>query len=161
MVKSETPSGVKRTQRRSRGSNLLLLAGIPLVLLHAGLLLERALHRETLDAVVVLRWGLAIALLAVLKRVAPRIHSLQSPTLGIAAILIFALIHAPVAAPEPSLPLAATGCGLALSLAVIDRLPGTLSVNPSTDLMAQPASAGMSPLVSRETLKDRAPPAAR
>jgi hypothetical protein len=161
MVMPEAPSGVMRTHRRSRGSSLLLLAGIPLVILHAGLLLERALHRETLDEVVIIRWGLAIALLAVLKRAAPRIHSLQSPTLGIAAILIFALIHAPVAAPEPSLPIAATGFGLALSLAVIEGLPGRLSVNPSTDLMVQPASAALSPLVSRETLKDRAPPVSR
>jgi len=119
------------------------------------------MHRETLDATVVLRWVLSVALLLVLKRVAAGAYSFRSPTLGIAAVLIFTLIHAPVAAPEPGLPLAATGLGLALSLAVVDRQCGALSVRPSMISMAQPALSARSPLVSRDTLKDRAPPAAR
>lgn len=138
-----------------------MLAGLPLFVLHLGLLIERALHQETLDAIVVLRWSLAVALLVVLKRLAPRIEPGRSPTLGIAAILIFGLIHLPVAAPEPSLPLAATGMGLALSLFVVDRLCGSLSLTPQMALLAGPASPAWSLVVARDTLKDRAPPALR
>jgi hypothetical protein len=157
-------AATKRTlgsRRRSRKWNLLVLAGLPLLALHAGLLAERALHRETLDALVVLRWTLAVALLVVLRRIAPRMDRLQSPTLAIAAILIFAMIHLPVAAPEPGLPLAATGLGLALSLAVFDRMCGFLCATPPMALPVQPGSPGWSPFVSRETLKDRAPPVSR
>jgi len=161
MVQVKTAGRSQRTRRRSRQWSLLVLAGLPLFVLHLGLLIERALHQETLDAIVVFRWSLAVALLVVLKRVAPRLDSLRSPTLGIAAILIFGLIHLPVAAPEPSLPIAATGMGLALSLAVVDRLCGSLSFNPQMALMARPVSAAWGPVVSRDTLKDRAPPVSR
>ena len=161
MVQVKTLKRSQRTRRRSRKWSLLVLAGLPLVVLHVGLLIERALHQETLDALVVLRWSLAVALLVLLKRVAPRIDSLRSPTLGIAAILIFAMIHLPVAAPEPGLPLAATGLGLALSLAVVDRLCGSLSISPQMALMARPVSSAWSPVVSRDSLKDRAPPVSR
>jgi hypothetical protein len=161
MVLSKTQNRLKRTRRRSRQWNLLVLAGLPLFVLHLGLLIERAMHQETLDAIVVLRWSLAVALLVVLRRVAPRADSLRSPTLGIAAILIFAMIHLPVAAPEPSLPLAATGLGLALSLAVVDRLCGSLALSPQMAFVAGPASSWWSPVVSRDTLKDRAPPVSR
>ena len=161
MVQPKTLSRPQKTRRKSRQWRLLVLAGLPLLVLHIGLLLERALHQETLDAIVVFRWTLAVALLVLLKRVAPRIDSLRSPTLGIAAILIFAMIHLPVAAPEPSLPLAATGLGLALSLAVVDRLCGSLALAPQTALMARSTSLAWSPVVSRDTLKDRAPPVPR
>ncbi|MBK5257936.1 MAG: hypothetical protein JJE39_18075 [Vicinamibacteria bacterium] len=129
--------------------------------LHAGLLVERATHRETLDAAVVFRWVLSIALLVIFRRLAAGAYSFRSPTLGIAAVLIFALIHTPVAAPEPSLPLAATGFGLALSLAVVDRRCDALAALRSMVLMAPPVSSAGSSLISRETLKDRAPPVAR
>ncbi len=161
MVQVKTLNRSHRTRRKSRQWSLLVLAGLPLLVLHLGLLLERAMHQETLDALVVLRWSLAVALLVVLKRVAPRAEAFRSPTLGIAAILIFAMIHLPVAAPEPSLPLAATGLGLALSLAVVDRRCGSLSLSPQMALMAGPASLAWSPVVSRDTLKDRAPPVSR
>ena len=92
MVQLKTPSRNQRTRRKTRQWSLLVLAGLPLFVLHVGLLIERALHQETLDAIVVLRWSLAVALLVVLKKVAPRLDSLRSPTLGIAAILIFAAI---------------------------------------------------------------------
>jgi hypothetical protein len=161
MAFSGNPNRVFRTRRRSRQWSLLVLAGLPLFVLHLGLLIERALHRETLDAIVVLRWALAVALLVLLKRIAPRADSLRSPTLGIAAILIFAMIHLPVAAPEPSLPLAATGLGLVLSLAVVERLCGSLSISPRLAFAPRPASSAWSPLVSRDTLKDRAPPVSR
>jgi len=161
MTLTGTTKRTIRSRRRSRKWSLLVLAGLPLLAMHAGLLVERALHRETLDAIVVLRWTLAVALLVLLKRVAPRLDELRSPTLGIAAILIFALIHLPVAAPEPGLPLAATGLGLALSLAVVDRRRGSLAGSPGMVLSAQPGSPGWSPFVSRATLKDRAPPASR
>ncbi len=161
MAQGKTPSRTQRTRRKTRQWSLLVLAGLPLFVLHVGLLIERALHQETLDAIVVLRWSLAVALLAVLKRVAPRVDSLRSPTFGIAAILIFGLIHLPVAAPEPSLPLAATGMGLALSLAVVDRRCGSLSLNPQMALMAGPPSSAWGLVVSRDTLKDRAPPVSR
>jgi len=161
MVQVKTLNRSQRTRRRSRKWSLLVLAGLPLLLLHAGLLIERALHHETLDALVVLRWSLAVALLVVLKRVALRADAFRSPTLGIAAILIFAMIHLPVAAPEPGLPLAATGLGLALSLAVIDRLCGSLCLSPEMALMAGPDSSAWSPVVSRDALKDRAPPVSR
>ena len=134
---------------------------MPLLVLHVGLLLERVLHQETLDAIAVLRWSLAVVLLAVLKRLAPRIDSLNSPTLGIAAILIFAMIHLPVAAPEPSLPLAATGLGLALSLFVVDRRCGSRSLNSQMAPWGGSAAFAWSPVVSRDTLKDRAPPVSR
>jgi len=150
-----------RTRRKSRSWSLLVLAGLPLLALHVGLLVERAMHRETLDAIVVLRWTLAVALLVLLKRVVPRIDTFRSPTLGIAAILIFAMIHLPVAAPEPSLPLAATGLGLALSLVVVDRLCGSLALGPQIFLVAPPGLSDFGPGVSRNTLKDRAPPLSR
>ena len=155
------PNRTFRTRRKSRKWNLLVLAGLPLLALHAGLLVERALHRETLDALVVLRWTLAVALLVLLKRVVPRADQFRSPTLGIAAILIFGLIHLPIAAPEPSLPLAATGLGLALSLAVVDRRCGSLAVSHQMFLLARPGRPGWSLVVSRDTLKDRAPPSLR
>jgi len=161
MVQVKTLNRSQRTRRRSRKWSLLVLAGLPLFVLHVGLLIERALHHETLDALVVLRWSLAVALLVVLKRVALRADAFRSPTLGIAAILIFAMIHLPVAAPEPSLPLAATGLGLALSLAVVDRWCSSLSLSPQMALMAGPDSSAWSPVVSRDTLKDRAPPLSR
>ena len=145
----------------NRKWSLLVLAGLPLLALHAGLLVQRALHRETLDAIVVLRWTLAVALLVLLKRMIPRIDQLRSPTLGIAVILIFGLIHLPVAAPEPSLPLAATGLGLALSLAVVERLCGSLAVSPQMALLARPGGPAWSLIASRDTLKDRAPPSSR
>lgn len=161
MVQVKTLNRSQRTRRSSRKWSLLVLAGLPLFALHLGLLIERAMHQETLDALVVLRWSLAVALLVVLKRVAPRADAFRSPTLGIAVILIFAMIHLPVAAPEPSLPLAATGLGLALSLAVVERMCGSLSLNPQMALMARPVSSAWSPVVSRDTLKDRAPPVPR
>lgn len=160
MAQVKSSRGTSRTRRKTRQWSLLILAGLPLFALHLGMLIERALHQETLDAVVVLRWSLAVALLAVLKRAAPRVDSLRSPTLGIAAILIFGLIHLPVAAPEPSLPLAATGLGLALSLAVVDQSRGSLSPDRQLALRAEPASSAWSPAVSR-ALKDRAPPVSR
>lgn len=161
MAHLKTPSRTQTTRRKNRQRSLLVLVGLPLVVLHLGLLIERALQQETLDAIVVLRWSLAVALLAVLKRAAPRIDSLRSPAIGIAAVLIFGLIHLPVAAPEPSLPLAATGMGLALSLAVVDRMCGSLSLDRQLALMARPASSAWSPVVSRDALKDRAPPVSR
>lgn len=161
MVHVKTPNRSQRTRRTSRKWSLLVLAGLPLLVLHAGLLIERALHHETLDALVVLRWSLAVALLIVLKGMARRADAFRSPTLGIAAILIFAMIHLPVAAPEPGLPLAATGLGLALSLVVVDRLCGSLSLGPQMALMAGPHSSAWSPVVSRDALKDRAPPVSR
>ncbi len=161
MVQVKSSKRTPRTRRKTRQWSLLVLAGLPLLALHLGMLIQRALHQETLDAVVVLRWSLAVALLAVLRRAAPRVHSLRSPTLGIAAILIFGLIHLPVAAPEPSLPLAATGLGLALSLAVVDRSCGSLSLDRQPALMAEPASSAWSQAVSRDALKDRAPPVSR
>lgn len=160
MAQVKSSRGTPRTRRKTRQWSLLILAGLPLFALHLGMLIERALHQETLDAVVVLRWSLAVALLAVLKRAAPRVDSLRSPTLGIAAILIFGLIHLPVAAPEPSLPLAATGLGLALSLAVVDQSRGSLSPDRQLALRAEPASSAWSEAVSR-ALKDRAPPVSR
>lgn len=161
MVQKETSKRPPRTRRKSRQWSLLVLAGLPLFVLHVVLLIQRALHQETLDAIAVLRWSLAVALLVVLKRVAPRVDSARSPTLGIAAILIFGLIHLPGAAPEPSLPLAATGVGLALSLFVVDRMCGALSLSPQMALLAGPASPAWSLLVARDTLKDRAPPVSR
>lgn len=150
-----------RARRKSRKWSLLLLAGLPLLALHIGLLIERALHWETIDSVVALRWTLAVALLVVLKRVTLRFDQFRSPTLAIAAILIFAIIHLPIAAPEPSLPLAATGLGLALSLAVVDRRCGSLAVSPRMAFLAQPGYPERSLVVSRDALKDRAPPSAR
>ena len=161
MVQVKTLNRSQRTRRRSRKWSLLVLAGLPLFVLHVGLLIERALHHETLDALVVLRWSLAVALLVVLKRVALRADAFRSPTLGIAAILIFAMIHLPVAVPEPGLPLAATGLGLALSLAVVDRLCGSPFLSPQMALMAGPDSSAWSQVVSRDALKDRAPPVSR
>ncbi|MEO8362605.1 MAG: hypothetical protein ABI672_21450 [Vicinamibacteria bacterium] len=146
---------------KSRKWSLLLLAGLPLVALHLGLLIERALHWETIDSVVVLRWTLAVALLGLLKRVMPRFDQLRSPSLAIAAILIFGLIHLPIAAPEPSLPLAATGFGLALSLAVVERRCGSLAVSHQMAFLARPGYPERSLVVSRDALKDRAPPSAR
>jgi hypothetical protein len=161
MAPSETSNRTTQTRRWTRGSNLLLLAGIPLVILHAGLLLERAMHRETLDAVVIARWGLAAALLVVLGRLASRIRTIQSPALGVAAILIFALIHAPVAAPEPGLPLAATALGLALSLLAFEELYGAVGTDDQTGSPAGPKRSSLCCAGSCETLKDRAPPVAR
>jgi hypothetical protein len=161
MVHLKTPGRTRTTRRKARQRSLLVLVGLPLVVLHLGMLLERALHHETLDAMVVLRWSLAVALLAVLKRAAPRVDSLRSPAMGIAAVLIFGLIHLPVAAPEPSLPLAATGMGLALSLFVVDRWSGSLSLDRQSALLAGPASSAWSPVVPRDALKDRAPPVSR
>lgn len=149
------------TRRKSRGWGLLALAGLPLIVLHLGLLFERAMSQETLDVIVVLRWSLAVALLVVLRRLASRIDSIRSPALGIAAILVFAMIHLPVAAPEPGLPLAATGLGMALSLAVVDRRRRTLPLCPRLALMDRPTSSAWSAVVSRDALKDRAPPVAR
>jgi hypothetical protein len=161
MVQVKTLNRSQRTRRRSRKWSLLVLAGLPLLFLHLGMLIERALHQETMDAIVVVRWSLAVALLVLFKRMAPQIGSFRSPTLGIAAILIFAVIHLPVAAPEPGLPLAATGFGLALSLAVMDRLCGSLGLGPQLAFAARPASPVWSPLVLRDRLKDRAPPVSR
>jgi len=161
MAHVKTPSRTQRTRRKTRQWSLLVLAGLPLFVLHLGMLFERALQQETPDAIVLLRWSLAVALLAVLKRAAPRVDSLRSPAIGVAAILIFGLIHLPVAAPEPSLPLAATGMGLALSLAVVDRMGGSLPLDRQVALMAGPASSAWSPAVSRDALKDRAPPVSR
>ena len=158
MAPTRSPSRVLRTRRGSRKWSLLLLAGLPLLALHAGLLVERAMHLETLDAIVVLRWSLAVALLVLLKRVAPRLDDLRSPGIGIAAILIFGLIHLPVAAPEPSLPIAATGFGLALSLVVVDRGRGTLALCLPSALRSLPEGSVRALFVSRDVLKDRAPP---
>ena len=119
------------------------------------------MHQETLDPIAVLRWSLAIVLLVLLKRVGPRIDTLRSPTLGIAAILIFAMIHLPVAAPEPSLPLAATTLGVALSLAVTGRLGGSRSLSPQLAFVPRPASSAWRGIVSCDSLKDRAPPVSR
>lgn len=158
MTRTNATKATPRTMRLKRQWSLLVLAGLPLVLLHAVLLLERALHQETMDALALLRWSLALVLLFVLKQVAPRAQCKNSPTLGIAAILIFAMIHLPVAAPEPSLPLAATGLGLALSLAVFDRLCGPLTVAPLPSFVTQAMASAWGLSVSRDTLKDRAPP---
>jgi hypothetical protein len=160
MAQTKAPNRPQRTRRRARW-NLLVLAGLPLVVLHLGLLLERALHRETLDSFVVVRWALAVALLILLKRAGFELRSLQLPNVGIAAVLIFTLIHAPVAAPEPALPLAVTGLGLALSLAVVDRKGGTPAVGLVVHGLAPRPSFALGQGVSRETLKDRAPPASR
>ncbi len=161
MLSVKTHPEMRKTRLSYRQWGLLILAGLPLLILHLGLLIERALHQETLDPVVVLRWSLAVALLVVLKRGARQFRSLRSPALGIAAILIFAMIHLPVAAPEPSLPLAATSLGLALSLAVVDRLGGSLGFSLRGTVLAGPAASAWGPIVSRDTLKDRAPPTSR
>ena len=147
-----------RSRRRARRWSLLVLAGLPLLVLHVGLLVERAMHLESLDPVIVLRWVLSVALLVVLKRGAAGTRRFKSPTLGIAAVLIFALIHMPVIAPEPALPLAAAGLGLAMCLAIVDRRRGNSSAHPAMIYLAQPFSSAWSPFVSREALKDRAPP---
>lgn len=144
---------------KTRRLNLLVLAGLPLVLMHVGLLLERALRQEMMDGLVLSRWLLSIGLLFLLRRFETRELSFKSPTVAIAAILIFALIHAPVAAPEPALPLAATSLGLALALVVIERLGGVgASILPAIRLTCPPSGAGSLGL-SHECLKDRAPPA--
>jgi len=161
MLPVKTPPGTQKTRLSYRQWGLLILAGLPLLILHLGLLIERALQQETLDPIVVLRWSLAVALLVVLKRGARQLRSFRSPALGIAAILIFAMIHLPVAAPEPSLPLAATSLGLALSLAVVDRLGGSLGFSLRTAALAGPPALPWGPIVSRDTLKDRAPPTSR
>ncbi|HQZ17845.1 MAG TPA: hypothetical protein PLD86_13310, partial [Vicinamibacteria bacterium] len=62
----KTPSRTQRTRRKTRQWSLLVLAGLPLFVLHLGMLFERALQQETPDAIVLLRWSLAVALLAVL-----------------------------------------------------------------------------------------------
>jgi hypothetical protein len=157
----KTHTQTQKTRLGYRQWGLLVLAGLPLLILHLGLLIERALHQETLDPIVVLRWSLAVVLLVVLKRGARQLRSLRSPALGIAAILIFAMIHLPVAAPEPSLPLAATSFGLALSLAVVDGLGGSLALSLRMAALAGPAAPPRGPIVSRDTLKDRAPPVSR
>lgn len=161
MLPVKPPAQTHQTRLGFRQWGLLVLAGLPLLILHLGLLIERALQQETLDPIVVLRWSLAVALLMVLKRGARHLRSLRSPALGIAAILIFAMIHLPVAAPEPSLPLAATSLGLALSLAVVDRLGGSLALSLRMASLAGPAAPSWSLVVSRDTLKDRAPPVSR
>ncbi len=161
MAQSGALNRSARTRRRSRRWNLLVLAGLPLVVLHLAFLMARATHPEGTDAVVAIRWVLSIALLVLLRRGLPRLRSLQSPAVAVSAILIFALIHAPAAAPEPGLPLAATGMGLALSLAVVDRRCGSLVASLLMDPLAQPSSLASSLGVTRETLKDRAPPASR
>ncbi len=138
-----------------------MLGGLPLLALHVGMLVERVMHRETLDATVVLRWVLSVALLVVLKRVAAGTPWFGSPMLGVAAVLIFALIHAPVVAPEPNVPLAATGIGFALALAVVDRLSTALAARPNLIFAAPSAAPAWSSLVSRETFRGRAPPISR
>ncbi|HRB12321.1 MAG TPA: hypothetical protein PKU70_04870, partial [Vicinamibacteria bacterium] len=66
MVQVKTPSRTQTTRRKTRQRSLLVLAGLPLFVLHLGMLIERALQQETPDAIVLLRWSLAVALLAVL-----------------------------------------------------------------------------------------------
>lgn len=149
-----------RTRARSRRRNLLVIAGLPLLALHVGLLVERATHRETLDATVVLRWILSIVLLVILQRGMGRTPAFQARKLGMAALLIFVLIHAPVIAPEPSAPLAATSLGLALGLVVVGRRFSAVSTPRSMVLTARADSAAWIPFVSPEALKDRAPPCA-
>ena len=159
MATLKTPTPTRRNPQRRRRLNLLVLAGLPLVLMHLGLLLERALRQEIMDGLTATRWLLSVGLLFLLRRFEARELSFRSPTVAIAAILIFALIHAPVASPEPALPLAATALGLALALVVLERFGGVGALMLPTFRLARPLSGLGSLGLSHEGVKDRAPPA--
>jgi hypothetical protein len=157
MKKTEANNRSRGSRKRAQRWSLLVLLGLPLLVLHVGLLVERAMHRESLDATVIVRWVWSVVLLLVLKRATAGNQLFRSPSLGIATVLIFVLIHAPVIAPEPGLPLAAAGLGIALWLAV-EGGRGNPWVDPTLVHPAQPTSSAWSPFVSRKALKGRAPP---
>lgn len=161
MARSKSSNQANRTRRGARRWILFLLACLPLVILHLGMLVERVIHQETIDPFIAFRWTLAAVLLVLAQRAGFGLSALRSPTLGIAAILIFSVIHAPTTAPDPGLPLAVTGLGLALSLAVVDRRCGVLSLGLHGYTLARPASSSVGPGTTRETLRDRAPPVSR
>lgn len=140
--------------------SLLAFAALPLAVLHVAMLLERATHRDTIDATVVARWSLALVLLLCLRRAKVQTASMRRPTAVVGAVLIFALIHAPVAAPDPALPLAATGIGLTLSLALLHpgRTRITAPIRAPGLVVAPPSDGDLGGVL--EILKDRAPPAA-
>jgi len=134
-----------------------MIAGL-LFALHAALLAERALAWESIEATIALRWVLSIGLLLLLRRLQRDGFSFGSPGLGLAAVLAFALIHTPAAAPEPGLPIAATGMGVALSLAAV-RGPGRPTASPLAIVArAWELSASDQLTASSEGIKDRAPP---
>ncbi len=147
-----------RSRRKSWTSALFLLAGVPLIVFHAGLLVERALHLETLDTLIAVRWVLSIALLVVVGLASSRLRTLDTRTLVITLALIVALVHAPVAVPEPTLPLAAAGLGLALSVALLDRRRDRLDPDDRSGQVSHPARMSAPTDVALEALKDRAPP---
>jgi len=161
MAKSQSLDPAAGPVRKPRRSGLLLCASVPLIVFHAGLLLERAMHRESIDALVTLRWVLSIAFLIALRGLGSRLKTIDPRTLGIALVLIVALVHAPVTAPDPGLPLAAAGLGLALSMAIFDRRRGTLAVGDRSCRTTRPAFATVRGDVALRGLKDRAPPFAR
>lgn len=152
---------IRKTSRRWQRSrvNLLVLAGVPLLLMHVALLVERALRQEMMDGLVLTRWVLSIGLLFLLRRFETRELSFKSPTAAIATVLIFALIHLPIAAPEPALPLAATGLGLALALVILDHQGAVQALVLPLIRLARSVSRAGSLGLSQERLKDRAPPA--
>jgi len=142
----------------SRRWSLLVVAGLPLLALHVALLVERATHRENLDATAILRWVLSVVFLVIFQRLMGRTRAFQSRRLGMAGVLIFLLIHSPAIAPEPSAPLAATSMGLALGLVVVGRKFSAFSTPRLTAPAARADFTAWIPFVSPEALKDRAPP---
>ena len=158
MAQKACPGNRSKRVRKSGRSALAWLVGVPLVGFHMGLLAQRALGTEALDPVAVIRWLLSLALLAFLQRATFSFGSIRSPAVGIAAILVVALIHAPVAAPEQGLPIAATGLGLALSVGILCRTGGRLPSLLQSEPIARSAISVPCLSVARATLKDRAPP---
>lgn len=143
----------------SRRWLLLPLAGALLVF-HVGLLAARLSEWQALDATVILRWALSAFVLIVLKQLGTPSFSNASPGLGLAAVLAFSLIHTPATAPEPAMPIAATGLGVALSLAAWSPRAGALTPLPALASFVRHFEPAWNPVVSREALKDRGPPAA-
>lgn len=143
------------------GSSLLLLAAAPLIVFHAGLLLERAMHRETLDTLVALRWTLSLAVLALLRSRALRLRALDGRTLAIVLLLVVTMIHAPVGVPEPAVPMAAAGLGLALALMVLDAQDGVRAPDLHVGFGGFPTFTKGNGAETRRAVKGRAPPTSR